>query len=288
MTTILAVIDPQESVHHALERCKQLPPEADLDIHAVAFVENDTAANFKAAYAEKRDWIDELVTPYIADGYKVTTEVVHFQKLYEAVIDVATKINADFVVKPMRKHSLLQSVVRTSTDWNLIRHCNFPMLLVSELDTTAGKPLLAAVDVCSGEENHEKLNEVVMELAKGLAAVLNMPIELVNAWRAATPMMAVGSVDSTPYPTPADLHKEHKQASQALGESNGIEASKVHVEEGAPAYVINHVADAVGAGLIVMGTVARTGISGALIGNTAEGVLEGSNCDVMVVKLTAE
>ena len=35
---------------------------------------------------------------------------------------------------------------------------------------------------------------------------------------------------------------------------------------------------------IVLGTVARKGISGALIGNTAEGVLESAHCDVMVVK----
>ena len=285
MTNILAVIDPQETVHHALERCKQLPPDADLDILAVAFVESASAETFKAAYAEKREWLNELVTPYIADGYKITTEVVPFQKLYEAVIDVATKFNADFVVKPMRKHSLFQSVVRTSTDWNLIRHCNFPMLLVSELDSTAGKPLLAAVDVCSGDENHEKLNEIVLQQAAGLAGVLNMPIELANAWRAATPMMAVGSVDSTPYPTPGDLQKEHKNSALELAKSHGIEAAAVHVEEGAPAYVINHVAESIGAGLIVMGTVARTGISGALIGNTAEGVLEGSQCDVMVVKL---
>lgn len=287
MTKILAVIDPREKTHHALERCRQLPADADLDIQAVLFIESASAENFKKIYGEQKAWLEEQVTPYIADGYKITTEVVAFQKLYEALIETANKHQADFVVKPMRQHSLFQSVVRTSTDWNLIRHCDFPLLLVSEQDSTAGKPLLAAIDVCSGEENHEKLNSIVLEQAKQLGSVLNMQIELVNAWRAATPMMAVGSVDATPYPTPGDLQKEHKEAANNLGKAHDVTASRIHIKEGAPSYVINHVADTIGAGLIVLGTVARTGISGALIGNTAEGVLESTNCDVLVVKLSA-
>ena len=33
MTTILAVIDPSEERHSALERCKELPPDGNIDIH---------------------------------------------------------------------------------------------------------------------------------------------------------------------------------------------------------------------------------------------------------------
>ncbi len=282
---VLAVIDPRDEVHLALERCRQLPIENDLDIHAVLFIESASAAEFKSIYSKKSNWFREQVAPYIADGYKITTEVVPFQKLYEAVIETATINDADIILKPMRQHSLFQSVVRTSTDWNLIRHCNFPLLLISDQDITYGKPVLASVDVCSGEENHEALNEIVIQQAKQVAPMLNGAVVLVNAWRAATPMMAVGSVDATPYPTPSDLQNEHKEAATALLHKHGLELSQIHIEEGAPAYVINHVASSVNAGTIVMGTVARTGISGTLIGNTAEGVLEGTDCDVLVVKL---
>lgn len=285
MPKILAVLDPREEVHYALERCRQLPADADLDIEAVLFMESASAKDFRPIYEEKKTWLQERVTPYIADGYRITTDVVPFQKLYEAVIETATRVGADFVIKPMRQHSLFQSVVRTSTDWNLIRHCKFPLLLVSGQESIYGKPVLASVDVCSGEENHEKLNKVVIEQARLIASIVNGKINLVNAWRAATPMMAVGSIDSTPYPTPSDLQKEHKKAAQTLAGNHDLGNAQIHIEEGAPAYVINHVAGNVDAGLIVIGTVARTGISGALIGNTAEGVLEGANCDVLVVKL---
>ncbi|MBT4159916.1 MAG: universal stress protein [Gammaproteobacteria bacterium] len=282
---VIAVVDPRDKTHHALERCRQLPTETDLDIQAVLYIESASAEDFRSIYSKQSKWLKEQVQPFIDDGYKITTEVVPFQKLYEAVIETAQKHKVDFIVKPMRQHSLFQSVVRTSTDWNLIRHCHFPLMLVSDQGSNLGKPVLASVDVCSGDANHEALNDIVVAQAKLLSGVLGSEVGLVNAWRAATPMMAVGSVDATPYPTPSDLQKEHREAALQLAEKHDLEKVQIHVEEGAPSYVVNHVANTVNAGLIVMGTVARKGISGALIGNTAEGVLEGTDCDVLVVKL---
>jgi len=283
VTRILAVIDPRDTVHHALDRCKEQPPEADLDIMAAVFVEHDTAENFARNFAEQSEWLREQVTPYIAEGYKITTEVVPFEKLYEAVIETAAKHQADFVVKPMRQHSLFETVVRTTTDWNLIRHCPYPLLLVSDQDTIRNKPVLAAVDVCSGDDSHDQLNAVVLDSARRLSSVLDSPTHAVNSWRAPTQMMAVGSIDTTPYPSPENLRKEHEEALHNL--TKELTIAKYHLGEGSPTYVINQVAGEITAGVIVLGTVARKGISGALIGNTAEGVLESAHCDVMVVKL---
>lgn len=283
MTKILAVIDPRESSHHALERCRQQPPEMDLDIHAVLFVEHESAEHFANTFKEKTEWLKEQVTPYIADGFTITTQVVPFTNLYESVIEVAGKHGSDFVIKPMRQHTLFQTVVRTSTDWNLIRHCPFPLLLVSELDTTRGKPVLAAIDVRSGDDNHDTLNDVVLKQALSLAQVLDSDTHVTTAYNMPTPMAAVGSVDATPYPTSSDIMKDHSEGvAEFLGDSS---VAEVHVEEGAPAFAINNVANRISAGVIVIGTVARKGISGVLIGNTAEGVLESAKCDVLVVKL---
>jgi len=283
VTKILAVIDPRESSHHALERCKQQPPELDLDIHAVLFFEHESAEHYAATFKEKTEWLKEQVTPFIADGLTITTHVIPFTNLYESVIELAGKQGVDFVIKPMRQHSLFQTVVRTSTDWNLIRHCPFPLLLVSELDTTRGKPILAAIDVRSDDDNHATLNNVVLQQARSLAQVLDSDTHITTAYNMPTPMAAVGSVDATPYPTSADIMKDHSDGvAEFLGDSP---VAAVHVEEGAPAFAINNVANRIGAGVIVIGTVARKGIKGVLIGNTAEGVLESSTSDVLVVKL---
>ena len=61
-----------------------------------------------------------------------------------------------------------------------------------------------------------------------------------------TPMAAVGSVDSTPYPTPSDLQKEHVAAITELASSHSLQTEGLHTEEGSPAFVINQVADRIG------------------------------------------
>jgi universal stress protein E len=44
------------------------------------------------------------------------------------------------------------------------------------------------------------------------------------------------------------------------------------------------VAEGLRADLVVMGTIARTGISGLIIGNTAESILDQLTCSVLAIK----
>jgi universal stress protein E len=57
-----------------------------------------------------------------------------------------------------------------------------------------------------------------------------------------------------------------------------------NVREGLPEVIIPQVAKEIDAELVVIGTVGRLGISAALIGNTAEHVIDALDCDVLTVK----
>ena len=59
---------------------------------------------------------------------------------------------------------------------------------------------------------------------------------------------------------------------------------KLHVIEGDATHVVPSLASQLDADLIVMGTVARTGIAGFFIGNTAESILTSIDCSVLAVK----
>ena len=62
-----------------------------------------------------------------------------------------------------------------------------------------------------------------------------------------------------------------------------IKASKKLIH-GEPGDVIPPLAKREGIDLIIMGSVARTGIAGFLIGNTAERILQDVDCSVLAVK----
>ena len=60
--------------------------------------------------------------------------------------------------------------------------------------------------------------------------------------------------------------------------------SQVYMLKGEPGHLIPELAAKLEVGLIVMGTVSRTGVAGLLIGNTAERILRQVDCSVLTVK----
>ena len=63
-----------------------------------------------------------------------------------------------------------------------------------------------------------------------------------------------------------------------------IGQSHTHVNEGLPEDVIQALSVELDAELVILGTIGRTGLSAALIGNTAEHVIDRLNCDVLALK----
>jgi universal stress protein E len=76
----------------------------------------------------------------------------------------------------------------------------------------------------------------------------------------------------------------HQSAMADHANDFSIPLINTHVKEGLPESVIESVAKNIDAELVVMGTVGRTGIPAALIGNTAEHVLDQLSCDVLALK----
>lgn len=59
---------------------------------------------------------------------------------------------------------------------------------------------------------------------------------------------------------------------------------QLHLVKGRAQDVVPECATELGAELVIMGTVGRTGIPGLVVGNTAEGILQQISCSVLAVK----
>ncbi|MEJ6682629.1 MAG: universal stress protein [SAR86 cluster bacterium] len=289
MPNILVVIDPDESEHSALNRIKEIPPAADVNYTVVLYLSPAPVMAKKASASvistrkeAKAAWLHDLVAPLLAVGYRINVEVVAFIRLYEEIIKSAEKIAADVIFKPLRQHSALKRVFYTSTDWNLIRLCPTPLLLVSDQRRIHGKPIVAAIDISDRDEAHRQLNADVMAQAQMLARILESQIHLVYAFRPA--VVTTVAADPLAYQITRDHYDNEHNLLVALAEEHGIGLDNVSMREGAADEVLARGAKALQAGVIVLGTVARSGASGLFVGNTAEAVLEMTETDVLVVK----
>ncbi|MDZ7712715.1 MAG: universal stress protein [Rhodovibrio sp.] len=70
----------------------------------------------------------------------------------------------------------------------------------------------------------------------------------------------------------------------ASGLDNGWPKLRRHVVRGNPRSAIPRMVGELGADLLVLGTVARTGVPGLIIGNTAEDVLNSVDIGIVAVK----
>ncbi len=292
MSTILVVIDPEESEHGGLSRIKSMPVDV-ADFYVELYVERsstppreklmassvgDEAAPQAADY--KLIWLDSLVQSLRDLGYTIETRVIVFDRLYEAIIRRAAVLHADLIFKPLRQHGFLRRALFSATDWNLVRCCPAPLLLINHASAIHRKPVIAAVDVDTKDVVHQELNQIVLSQARQLADLLGSTVHLVNAY-SLSPYIGAGSA--------ADQVIRLKQKNQlksalSMAAKYQIAADQVHLREGAADLVINDLAREIDAGVIVLGTVARSGISGLFIGNTAESIMEHTQSDVVAVK----
>ena len=290
MTNILIVIDPEESNYTALERIKEIPATADVDYKVDLYFDAAPVTARKAnsnslreSIAAKQAAVDKLVTPYKEMGYRITTSVIQIHRLYEDIIKSARDYKADFVFKSVRQHAPLKRMFYTSTDWNLIRMCPTALLLVRDQGTVRGKPVIASVNIDDEDPEHQELNRIVLAQANALAEVLGAKVHLIYAYGPAV-VMGDGA-DPMAYQIAKDKHDAEFKKAKALASVNNVLLSNTKLREGTPETIVTEYAEEISAGIIVLGTVARSGASGLFIGNTAESMLEKTHRDMFVIKL---
>ena len=290
MTNILIVIDPEESNYTALERIKEIPATADVDYKvdlyfnaAPVTARRANLNSLRESIAAKQAALDKLVTPHKEMGYRITTSVIQIRRLCEDIIKSARDYKADFVFKSVRQHAPLKRMFYTSTDWNLIRMCPTALLLVRDQGTVRGKPVIASVNIDDEDPEHQELNRIVLAQANALAEVLGAKVHLIYAYGPAV-VMGDGA-DPMAYQIAKDKHDAEFKKAKALASANNVLATNTKLREGTPATIVTEYGEEISAGIIVLGTVARSGASGLFIGNTAESMLEKTHRDMFVIKL---
>lgn len=191
-----------------------------------------------------------------------------------------------------------------SDDMHLLRKCPCPLLLIGKEAQPAFSRLMAAVDfdeenLLDADSHHDELNRHILSLCASLSLSNASQLQVVNANEAEQSGFMSLWVDH-PDAMEKDLyatalkHKERQMAAlmdefkQEVGEAAfSYLAPSTHIIKGRPSQVLPEHALTMQADIVVMGTVARTGIVGVLIGNTAETILSQLRCSVLALKPSA-
>ncbi|MBB3190991.1 universal stress protein [Halomonas cerina] len=249
----------------------------------------------QAVIAERRTWIESLILPH-ADRITCHTEVLTGIKFIE-VIRAVLRDDHDLVIKTAENPEWSR-LLFGSDDMHLMRKCPCPVWLMKPEEKPNYRRIVAAVDfdVHRAVPGEQALNDSILDIASSLALSDFAELHLVHAWDAPEAGF-VGLWANDPDTTERHIvegeHSRHQvgmdRLTHHLRERIGPDAydylsPRVHLTMGGAKKKLPELVGKLKADLVVMGTVARTGIPGFIIGNTAEAVLYQLQCSVLALK----
>jgi universal stress protein E len=174
-----------------------------------------------------------------------------------------------------------------AVDMELLRKCPCAVMLVRHGNLAPHPRIAAAVNASVADEIEQALNRKISSAALHLAEVLGGAPMILNAWAPFGERMIQAHANEDAFATYVDDARTRAAADlRALAQSlDGVFAQVPMIQRrGKPEDVIPEFVAAEGVDILVMGTVARGGIPGLLIGNTAERVLRRITCSVLAIK----
>ena len=293
---LLVVIDPTSDVQPALARAIELasPNNASITVFLSIFdfsyemtsilSGHEREAMRQGVISQRQAWLEELLIGYTNEKVQIESEVIWHNRPFESIIQFAISGHFDIIVKGTHLHDKLKSVIFTPTDWHLMRKAPVPVLLVKDHAWPVAGKILCAVNVGSEDDDHQTLNGKIIDYAKALANQFDAQVHLVNGYPGTPVNLAIELPDFDAHTYGETIRMQHEQRISYLANSFDISSDFCHVKEGLPEDVIPDIARQIDAELVILGTVGRTGFSAALIGNTAEHVIDSINCDLLAIK----
>jgi len=294
---MLVAIDPQQDDQPALRRAvylnqriggkiKAYLPIYDFSYEMTTLLSPDERSSMRQGVISQRtEWIREQARAYLEAGVDIEIKVVWHNRPYEAIIQEVLAHGHDLVLKMAHQHDRLEAVIFTPTDWHLLRKCPCPVWMVKDQPWPEGGKAVVAVNLASEEPHHDELNQKLIRETTRLAEMVNhTEVHLVGAYPITPINIAIELPDFDPSVYNDAIRGQHLVAMKALRQKFSIREEFTHVAKGLPEEVIPDIAGQLSAGIVVLGTIGRTGLSAAFLGNTAEQVIDHLRCDLLAIK----
>ncbi len=307
-TNILCVVTPGAGCKPALERAVTLAENNQASLTVINVTERVRAgigmpeggpisADLQAAVVSVLEQeLDSLIEPY-RQRINVQAKVLIGTPFLEIIREILRN-GRDLVIKTAETRDW-QDRLFGSDDMHLLRKCPCPLWVMLPEEKPNYSRVMAAVDFDPWQEGdgENDLNRLILKLASSIALSDFAELHVVHAWEPVTEsMIRVFSSDLSEAQIAANVNRERRDHQAQLDrlagrlrdwigtEAYNYLSPRLYLRQGNARKEIPVLARQIDADLVVMGTVARTGLAGFFMGNTAETILNQIDCAVLAVK----
>jgi nucleotide-binding universal stress UspA family protein len=265
----LVVVDWQQSSDLILNRAKMIASATQSHLHLLACDKGNQHSSY----------MNDMQGALVKEGYSVSTQQAWQGSPYKTIIAAQQAQGCGLVIKQHLPDNPLIKALLTPEDWKLLRYCPSPVLIVKTTRPWTGGAILAAIDAGSSDMEHRVLHSGIVSHGYDIATLAGGTLHMLSAH----PYPMLSAADSV-FQLKESIQALYRELCKTFQAEFDVSDERLHIEEGPAEVLIPYIAHKLEAVLTVIGSVARTGLSGALIGNTAEMILDTLDSDVLVLK----
>lgn len=193
------------------------------------------------------------------------------------------------LIEPDGSRNKMNRFFKGSLTLTLMRKTPCPVWVIKKPVSETYQRILIAVNP-EEQEIEAALNDKLIQIGTSYAKRQSAECYLVTAWRLEGESSLEGPFINTPTKKLELLKVERKaecaRAFEALQQRHRdiVGDCQTRILHGEPGYAIPQFVEENHIDLIVMGTVARSGLKGFVIGNTAENIVNQVDCSIMAIK----
>jgi universal stress protein E len=153
-----------------------------------------------------------------------------------------------------------------------MRFCASPILFTHRSQRWQSNNILACVDLESADAQHIRLNNGIIRDAKAMSETLGMELYIDAAYD--------NNINNSLLQNESNISDK---SAAGLAEIFGVEVGNMILRQGHTVETIHDICVEIEPSIIVIGSIARTGVSAKLIGNTAEKLLDIVDADILTI-----
>ena len=295
---ILVAVDTRFDEHPALQCAIQLAKHNQAKLKIVDVLPElpwvaklalpDTEGT-QEALAEQKIHKLETIAQSVRDQQIDARTQLLYNKSSVAIIEEVTRSGHDLVLRATKGAHSGRTGFFGTTSMRLLRGCPCAVWLVRADAVPKFERVMVAIDPAPRDATREVMNASIVDLGKSIAEYEDGQLHIVHAWE----FFGEQVLKSRYKPDELEEAKRGIEAQVAKALDKFLsrynlthQDDNVHLlrDPKGAGHAISALAEREQIDLVIMGTMARSGLKGALIGNTAEQVLDRIQCSVLALK----
>ena len=292
---ILVVVDAAQSEHPQLERGMKLAEQSQSNLQLVDIVKDvsltvrllsrDYTHLHSLLIREKEEQLQRLVDRCRAHGLQADGQVLCGVSSHQT-LEAASRLGADLIVRLTKGSRSLQAGHLGTSSQQLLRRLACPLWLADPQHEPQCRSIVAAVDASPDDDAHRQLNRRILQVALQLAKRERAKLRVGYVWSLYGSEMLRHRLPESEYQGLLEFNRrQHQESFEELLAQFDLHATgpDARMLEGEPSQALPELCTQEQADLLVCGTVARHGIPGLFLGNTAERIVNRVACSILAL-----